>query len=159
MIFLTLSFQQATFNVAQAGIYTNKVQYNFIDSRSCKTPREICYNKPVTKVVYYLTSQNKNPVKDFLQSLTKKQKLKVFRIFDSLEKYGLSSIIPHVRKLSGTPLWEIRILGQDNIRIVYIAIKDDNILILHGFIKKSQKTPENEISISLKRYQDWVLTK
>jgi len=110
----------------------------------------------MTRVIYYLTPRNENPVKDFLWSLTKRQKAKIHRIFTLLETYGLSSIIPHTRKLTGTPLWEIRILGSDNIRIIYVDIKNNQILVLHGFIKKKQKTPTKEISLSLKRHQNWL---
>jgi phage-related protein len=90
----------------------------------------------MTKVVYYLTPKDENPVKDFVESLAKKQKAKIFHIFTLLETYGLSSIIPHVKKLTSTPFWEIRILGNDNIRIIYVTVKNDRVLVLHGFVKK-----------------------
>lgn len=108
----------------------------------------------MTRVVYYITPKNENPVKDFIDSLSKKQKAKVFRIFTLLEQYGISSTIPHIKKLSGTPFWEIRILGQDNIRVIYVSTKDNSILVLHGFFKKSQKTPEREINLAYKRYRN-----
>lgn len=110
----------------------------------------------MTKVIYYLTPNKENPVKNFIEFLSKKQKSKVFRVFTLLEVYGLSSIILHVKKLTGTPLWEIRILGRDNIRVIYVVLKNDQVLILHGFIKKRQKMPEKEISLALKRYKNWL---
>jgi len=110
----------------------------------------------MTKVVYYTTSKHENPVKCFIDSLTEKQKVKIFRIFMLLEKYGFPSIIPHTKKLTDTSLWEIRILGHDNIRIIYITVKNDKILVLHGFVKKKQKTPTKEIATALKRYRDWL---
>ena len=55
----------------------------------------------------------------------------------------------------GTNLWEIRILGKDNIRAIYALIYNNQILIVHGFIKKSQKTPVKDINLSLARYKDW----
>lgn len=107
------------------------------------------------KVIYYISPKGNNPVKEFLESISKKQKAKVFKIFQLLQEYGLSSIIPHVKKITGTPLWEIRILGQDNIRVIYATIQKDFILVLHGFSKKTQKTPAKEITTSLRRYSDW----
>ena len=107
------------------------------------------------KVVYYISPSGENPVKDFLDSITKVQKAKVFRVFESYEKYGLSSIIPHTRKLTGTPFWEIRILGKDNIRIIYVLPHKECILALHGFIKKTQKTPGKELTVVYKRYREW----
>ncbi|KKS45083.1 hypothetical protein A3J20_01085 [Candidatus Gottesmanbacteria bacterium RIFCSPLOWO2_02_FULL_42_29] len=105
------------------------------------------------KVVYYLLPSGENPVKTFLDSLQEIQKAKVFRIFNIYQQYGLLQIIPHTRKLIGTPLWEIRIKGKDNIRIIYITHTEKSILILHGFIKKTQKTPIKELNIALSRLQ------
>jgi len=105
----------------------------------------------MTRIVYYITARGENPVKEFIESLENKQKAKIFRIFQYIEVYGLSSILPHVKKLSGGDLWEIRILGQDNIRVLYVSFGIQSILVLHGFVKKTQKTSSREIIIALKR--------
>ena|SRR3990170_8302968 len=107
------------------------------------------------KVIYYISPSGENPVKKFLDSLQMTQKAKVFRIFQAYQLYGLSPIIPHTKKLTGLPLWEIRIKGKDNIRIIYILYTEKSILVLHGFIKKSQKTPQKELKIAIERYKDW----
>lgn len=107
-------------------------------------------------VQYYISESGENPVKDFIESLGKKQKAKIFRLFLNIEQYGLVSVLPHIKKLSGTLLWEIRILGQDNIRILYVVVDKDGILVLHGFVKKSQKTPDREITIAISRYKEKV---
>lgn len=109
----------------------------------------------MTKIIYYITANDDNPTKKFIESLTEKQQRKVAHIFAHINEYGLIPAIPHVKKLTSTPLWEIRILGQDNIRIFYATIVSDSILLLHGFIKKSQKTPAREIQTALKRLADW----
>ena len=80
-----------------------------------------------------------------------KQKLKPFRIFLNIEEYGLLAVIPFIKKLTGTFLWEIRILGRENVRILYIARKGKKIILLHGFLKKKKKTPKKEIAIVLER--------
>ena len=79
----------------------------------------------------------------------------MFRVFKVYQQYELSSIIPHTKKLKGSPLWEIRIRGKDNIRILYAVYTQKSILILHGFVKKTQKTPQKEMDIALERYRDW----
>jgi len=106
-------------------------------------------------IYYYHTSDGKIPIKEFIDSLSLKQQAKVLRIFQYIEEYGLQTVLPHVKKLSGLPLWEIRILGKDNIRIFYVVLLKETVLMLHGFIKKSQKTPQKEINIALNRYNDW----
>lgn len=61
------------------------------------------------KVIYYISPSGDNPVKDFLDAHPS-AKLKAFRIFSHIVEYGLTSAIPHIKKLAGTPLWEIRII-------------------------------------------------
>lgn len=107
-------------------------------------------------IIYYYTSQSgNNPVKEFITSLEMNQRAKVRRIFMLAENYGLETIRPYVKKLSGSPLWEIRILGKDNIRILYVGVSGNNIIALHGFFKKTQKTPVKEIETALNRLKIW----
>lgn len=108
-----------------------------------------------TIVYYYISPSGKNPVKEFITSLEMNQRAKVRRILVLAENYGLESIRPYVKKLSGSPLWEIRILGRDNIRILYVGISGNNIIALHGFFKKTQKTPMKEIETALNRLRLW----
>lgn len=110
----------------------------------------------MSKVIYYTTLTGENPVSDFLDTLSEKQQTKVLRIFINIETYGLQSILPHVKKLISTPFWEIRILGKDNIRVFYVLVFGQEILALHGFFKKKQKTPPKEIETALSRYRDWL---
>lgn len=110
----------------------------------------------MTKVIYYTSSSGENPVSSFLDRLNPKQQSKLIRIFKYIEIYGLQSILPHVKKMENTPLWEIRILGKDNMRVFYVMLTDQAVLALHGFIKKKQKTPVGEISLALNRYRDWL---
>lgn len=109
-----------------------------------------------TTIIYYTSPTGDNPVSDFLDKLSSTQQTKLLRIVMYVEIYGLQSILPHVKKLSGTPLWEIRVLGKDNIRALYAIVHNDSIIILHGFIKKSQKTPPREISVALSRLKEWL---
>jgi len=113
----------------------------------------ICNNTYITQIKYYVeqNNQSKSPPKIYIDSLNIKQKAKIFRIFTNIENYGLSTIQPHIKKVVGTPLWEIRILGQDNIRIIYAIHLKNIVLVLHAFIKKTQKTPSKEIEIALKK--------
>lgn len=110
----------------------------------------------MTKVIYYTTIQGNNPTRKFIESLQESQQRKVTRILTYIKEYGLVTAIPHIKKLSSTPLWEIRILGEDNIRILYATVLIDSILLLHGFVKKSQKTPQKEINTALHRLTDWL---
>lgn len=110
----------------------------------------------MTKVVYYTTTTDDSPFDKFLNSLSERQQRKILRILASIKTYGLTTAIPHIKKFTSTSLWEIRILGQDNIRVLYAALVSDRILLLHGFVKKTQQTPKKEINIALNRLSEWI---
>lgn len=110
----------------------------------------------MTKIIYYATITEENPPLNFLDSLSEKQQRKILRIIANIKKYGLTTAISHIKKLTGTPLWEIRILGQDSIRFLYVTVLSDSILILHGFFKKTQQTPKKEIDTALNRFKEWT---
>lgn len=107
------------------------------------------------KVLFFVSPTGQHPIKDFLSSLNNKQEAKLLRIINNIKIYGLNSVIPHLKKLSGTPFWEIRVLGNDNLRIIYAIPLGKYVLLLHGFIKKTQKTPQKEINIATKRLESW----
>lgn len=108
------------------------------------------------KVTYYTSKDGKNPVRDFLDRCSEKQQAKLLRIIENINQYGLMAVISHLKKLEGFPLWEIRVLGKDNMRIIYAVLVGQEVLLLHGLFKKSQKTSSSEISISMKRYKEWI---
>lgn len=108
------------------------------------------------KVTYYTSKDGKNPIRGFLDECNKQQQAKLLRIIENIKQYGLQSVIPHLKKLEGYPLWEIRILGKDNIRVIYALLVEKEILLLHGFFKKSQKTPLADINIAIKRQNEWL---
>src|SRR3989338_2518731 len=101
----------------------------------------------INSIIYYITPSGENPVNEFLDSLTEKQQVKILRIFQYIKDYGLIAVQNHVKKISGTPLWEIRILGKDNLRILYFISGKAAVLVIHGFVKKSQKIKLKEINI------------
>lgn len=107
------------------------------------------------KIEYYKTPLGAEPIYNFIESLPLKPKTKAYNTLELLTEFGIHLGFPHVKKVSGTPLWELRILGADNIRIFYIAISERTFLLLHGFMKKSQKTPTKDLNIALKRLREY----
>ena len=106
-------------------------------------------------LIYYQDKRGKCDVKDFIHSLSKVPKDKVFRAIKPLTEFGLGSHLLNAKKLVGTPLWGIRVLGKDSIRIFFAVVVNGTVLILHGFVKKTQKTPSREIGVASKRLEDW----
>jgi len=109
------------------------------------------------EIIYYISPSGDNPVSNFLDTLEHSSQSKILRVLHNIQEYGLDSAIPHIRKLTGTPLWEIRILGKQNIRVIYVVPVRFSVLVLHGFKKKTQKTPVKELEIASRRYNEYVL--
>ena len=107
------------------------------------------------KIIYYETASKKSPVFDFIQNLDVRIQNKISDVLDLLEDIGISLGLPHSKKVTGTPLWELRILGSENIRIFYVAVVNRNFLLLHAFQKKKQKTDKKEIKAASDRLADY----
>ena len=61
---------------------------------------------------------------------------------------------PHVKPLRDK-LWEMRMSGRDGIaRVIYVLALRRRIVILHAFVKKTQKTPPEAIRLALKRARE-----
>lgn len=106
------------------------------------------------EVKFYRTRSGASPVDDFILRSEKSVQSKVFRQIRYLNEFGLTSSNPSLKKIIGTNLWEIRILGRNSIRVICVMIINNQIVVLHIFKKKSQKTPKKELNIALKRYKD-----
>lgn len=109
------------------------------------------------EITYYETLQGNSPVFEFIQNLDPKVKSKVIGVMNLLKEFGTLVGLPHSKKVAGTPLWELRILGSDNIRIFYVAVVNRKFLLLHGFQKKKQKTDTKEIKTATDRLKEYEL--
>lgn len=107
----------------------------------------------------YENTRGEKLVEEFFDSLETKAKFKITHAIELLETFGLEGGYPHVKKLTGSNLWEYRILGSDNIRIFYVSVTGKTFLILHGFKKKEQKTPIKEIKVAEERLQEYLIRK
>lgn len=106
------------------------------------------------KIEYYKTYQGHEPIQEFIDNLEERYRTKVFHTFELLAEFGPLLRMPHAKKITGTSIWELRILGQASLRFFYIAIIQKTFLILHGFTKRKQKTPKNEVEFALKRLNE-----
>ncbi len=77
---------------------------------------------------------------------------KILHTFDLLEHFGHLLGMPHSKKVNDR-LFELRIRGKQEVRLFYSFYQGKGI-ILHGFIKKSQKIPQKEIYIALQRLKN-----
>lgn len=112
----------------------------------------------MNNIVFYTTLENESPVEDFLNSLPDKDADKMHRAILLLAQFGTRLPMPHNRKIVGVDgLYELRSQVGSNIRrIFYFSIPQKESVLLHGFTKKSQKTPQAEIEIAANRMKDYL---
>ncbi len=76
------------------------------------------------------------------------------RVTERMEIFGPNLGMPFTRSL-GKGLFEIRTKGKEGIgRVFFCTIVDRRIVILHSYIKKTQKTPQKELKIARRRMTD-----
>lgn len=103
-------------------------------------------------VVFFANEKKKEPVREWLKSLSSEDKQAIGADIQTVE-FGWPLGMPLCRSISGQRgLWEVRIdLKAGRIARIFFCIHDGNMVLLHGFEKKSQKTPNREIEIAVKR--------
>jgi len=100
---------------------------------------------------YYITASNRCPVREFIDSLDDKTQQKFFFVKTLLEEFGYKLPYPHAKYL-GDSIFELRFKGQEGeIRILYFFFHKDKAVFTNGFIKKSSRTPKNELLIAMNR--------
>jgi phage-related protein len=92
--------------------------------------------------------------------LTADVKAKFLRISDLLIKLDPANVsMPHIKHLEDK-LWEMRLNGKVNIvRSIYCLAPNKKIIILHSFIKKTQKTPRKALEIAKQRMKEVIYDK
>jgi phage-related protein len=109
------------------------------------------------EVIFYRTASGKCPVEEFLDSLTAKQADKVTWTLSLVEDLRQ---VPrqNFKKLVGTDdIWEVRVeLGSDIFRLLGFFDSGSLVVLTNGFVKKTQKTPPNEIIVAEERKRDYL---
>lgn len=90
-----------------------------------------------------------------LASLPKPILARLVRILEMIEQVGLEHVHePHIKHLEAK-LWEIRAKGPDGIaRAIYVTASGKRVVILHAFVKKTQKTPKQILEIARQRARE-----
>ena len=113
----------------------------------------------IFEIEFYKMENGKIPLQDFLYSLESKLRAKAFRDITLLRNMGNELREPYVKPIKGEKnkgLYELRIkFSSDIVRIFYFTYYNDKFVLLHGFIKKSVKTPLNEIEKARKYMEDY----
>ncbi|MCL1987192.1 MAG: type II toxin-antitoxin system RelE/ParE family toxin [Firmicutes bacterium] len=113
------------------------------------------------KLEFYKNKQGKEPIKQLLVNLRKKAKTsktariehkKLIAYIRALEQDGTQIGEPKVKHIDGD-IWELRPLAH---RVFFFCWQGDTLVLLHHFIKKTQKTPSREIETARRNMKDFI---
>lgn len=111
------------------------------------------------QVLYYKKESGEIPVLEYLLSLDVKMRAKAFNEIELLEKHGSHLREPYVKHIQGEKykdLFELRVKLASNIsRVFYFSYSKKTFVLLHGFTKKSDKTPARELDRALQYKLDY----
>ena len=105
------------------------------------------------EVEFYETEAGRQPAKEFLLSLDKKMRAKMLHTISILQDNGYELREPYSKHLSDG-IFELRAKVGSDITIFFYYV-DRRIILTHGFIKKTQRTPSKEIAFAKKCRTDY----
>lgn len=109
-------------------------------------------------IVFYAEPSGSDPVGEFLSSLDLRTQARFEWSIEQLILRNTQAREPLVKHLEGR-IWELRRESNTNIfRLLYALLPGRRILFLHGFQKKTQKTPRREIVIAQTRLARFLVT-
>lgn len=110
----------------------------------------------VIPAVFFSTISGHEPVRDWLLGLDKKDRIVVGEDIKTVE-FGWPIGMPTCRSIANyKDLWEVRSkLPQGRIARVLFFTYGNKMILLHGFIKKTQKTPESDLELAMKRKKEY----
>ncbi len=113
-------------------------------------------DEPEWRIVFYRDAQGNRPVREFLQQLDLKTQGRFDWSIEQLRILNVRAHEPLVKHLEGK-IWELRRTSDGNIyRVLYFFFTGRRIVLVHGFQKKTDKTPRREIEIAERRMEDFI---
>lgn len=110
---------------------------------------------PILAVVFFLTDSGREPVREWLKSLDKEDR-KAIGEDVKLVQFRWPLGMPLARKMEAD-LWEVRShLSGGRIARILFTVRDSEMALLHGFVKKSRKTPTKDMQLGRKRKNLWL---
>jgi phage-related protein len=103
----------------------------------------------VLHVVFFRNNKEVEPVREWLKELDRADRQTIGEDIKTVQ-FGWPLGMPLVRKLQ-PDLWEVRSGLRQGIARVLFTVVGNRLVLLHGFIKKAQKTPAAELATARKR--------
>lgn len=105
--------------------------------------------EPVLDVRFYATELGAEPVREWLKLLPATERRTVGEDIKTVQ-FGWPLGMPLVRNMGGG-IWEVRIRLENRIARVLFVLEGSTMVLLHGFIKKSQATPQADLDLAKDR--------
>jgi phage-related protein len=105
--------------------------------------------RPILEVVFFRTEAGNEPVREWLRGLIREDRRTVGEDIKTAQ-FGWPTGMPLIRKLS-TGLWEVRSHVSNGIARVMFTVDGQTMVLLHGFQKKSQRTPPADLMTAKRR--------
>ncbi len=105
-------------------------------------------DRPVP-VVFFRLDSGREPVRNWLKGLSRENRKTIGEDIMTLQ-FGWPAGMPLARKM-GDKLWEMRSHLSSGIARTFFTVYGGKIVLLHGFVKKTQKMPPRELAIAKRR--------
>jgi len=106
-------------------------------------------HEPILAVAFFRTETGREPVREWLQSLPREERRIIGEDLKTVQ-FGWPLGMPLVRKLDAK-FWEVRSRLPGRIARVMFTSAEGRMILLHGFIKKSRKTPMEDLELAKNR--------
>ena len=110
------------------------------------------------RIIFYRDSKGREPIWEYLQGLARRSdkdsRIKINKIYDYLEllsQVGIAAGEPYIKHLEDE-IWEVRPLRD---RILFAHWDGESFILLHHFMKESQRTPKREIEQAKNNLADY----
>ena len=114
------------------------------------------YNNIEYKVKFFKDPKNNSPVSEYINGLDVKERAKVSKYIEFLREHKGVLDEPYSKHIKGK-IRELRVdFSNKRHRIFYFTFINKNIILLHAFLKKTEKTPTREIKIAEGNYIDVI---
>lgn len=108
-------------------------------------------------VIFYRLPNGQSPIESFLDSLTGKQAQKVLWVLQLIEELEQLPRQYFKKLVDSDEIWEVRIqFGNDIFRLLGFFENGSLLILTNGFIKKTQKTPSQEIALAIRRKNEYL---
>ena len=108
-------------------------------------------------IEFYRLPNDNSPIEEFLDSLTGKQAQKFLWVLRLIEEMEMIPRQYFKKLVNSDDIWEVRVQFGNNIfRLLGFFVNGTLLILTNGFSKKTQKTPQREIALAIRRKNEYL---